>query len=131
MNKFPENLRILRKSRGMTLERLAKTIGRTHSAISSYEKNRTQPSIEDLIALANVFDCTVDDLVRGSDDTIITLGEHVPERRHEYEPAQVLEMRNLTQRLSQILGKTEVYPLQRAFLGFLMAARNTFGYTLA
>jgi transcriptional regulator with XRE-family HTH domain len=65
MKRFGEKLRALRKQRGMTLEDLAAALGlATHSHLSNIEVGRKQPSLELAIKIADLFQVTVDQLVR-------------------------------------------------------------------
>ncbi|MGN0456489.1 MAG: helix-turn-helix domain-containing protein [Acutalibacteraceae bacterium] len=64
---FSERLKELRTDRDMSQIELAKALNLRSSAISKYENNLTQPSIDTLKKLANIFDVTVDYLVGVSD----------------------------------------------------------------
>lgn len=46
----------LRKENGMTQDDIAKKLGLTRSAISSYERNRLEPTFQNIIKLADMFD---------------------------------------------------------------------------
>ncbi len=56
-------LKEIRKSRGMSVEELATTIGLKIRTIRSWEQGTREPCIRDLIILANTLDCSLDDLV--------------------------------------------------------------------
>ena len=60
---FPENLKNWRTSQGLLQKDLAKKINVTVHCISHWETGYTEPSIAQLIALANFFDTTIDELV--------------------------------------------------------------------
>lgn len=60
-----ENLRLLRQARELTQDDVAKKIGVTRQAISSYESNRTQPNLETLMSLAEVYDVELNDILYG------------------------------------------------------------------
>lgn len=64
---FSERLKELRADRDMSQIELAKALNLRSSAISKYENNLTQPSIDTLKKLASIFDVTVDYLVGVSD----------------------------------------------------------------
>ena len=57
----------LRKEKGETQISLAKKVGVTGTAISNYETGLRMPKIKTLKRLANVLECTVDELI-GDDD---------------------------------------------------------------
>lgn len=60
---FAENLMELRKLHNMSQEELAEKINVSRQTLSKYETGESLPDIEKCVALANVFDVSVDDLV--------------------------------------------------------------------
>ena len=60
---FSENLKSLRKSNNLDQKDLAKTLNVSAKTISHWETGYTEPSISQLIALANYFKITIDELV--------------------------------------------------------------------
>lgn len=60
-----ERLRILREQAGLSQEQLAGQIHITRQAISKWELGYAEPSIEVLIALAQLYDVTIDYIVTG------------------------------------------------------------------
>jgi transcriptional regulator with XRE-family HTH domain len=65
MERFGEKLKALRTSRGMTLQQLAKALGyAAHGYISEIESGRKQPTVNFVLAAAELFDVTTDELVR-------------------------------------------------------------------
>ena len=60
---FSKILKELRKEKNMTQTQLGHLIGFSYSAIRDWESSRTQPSIENLIKLARIFNVTVGQLV--------------------------------------------------------------------
>ena len=58
-------LRDLRKARGMTLKDVAERIGVAESTVSQYETGKRTPDYETLLKLAELFDVSVDYLMRG------------------------------------------------------------------
>ncbi len=67
MNKFKERLRESRKQEGITQKVLAKNIGRTEDCIHDWENGRSEPSIDDIIAIAQFLKVSTDFLL-GNDD---------------------------------------------------------------
>ena len=59
-----ENLYSLRKSRGLSQEEFAEQIHVSRQAISKWERGEAYPDIENLIAIANFYGITLDELVR-------------------------------------------------------------------
>ena len=61
--KFVDNLKGLRKMVGLSQAQLAEKLGTTQKTVSHWETGYTEPSIAQLIDLANIFKVTLDDLV--------------------------------------------------------------------
>lgn len=59
-------LRMLRKERGLTLERLATKSGVSHNTIMYYEKDTVEPSVFKLQAIATVLGVSIDWLLNRS-----------------------------------------------------------------
>ena len=53
----------LRKQKGISQQELAAMINVTQAAISQWELGSAKPTIENLVLLAKIFDCKVDDLI--------------------------------------------------------------------
>ena len=60
----------LRQSLGLSQAELAKRLHISTSAIGMYEQGRREPSVDTLIALAQIFGVTLDYLLSGRPDTI-------------------------------------------------------------
>ena len=60
---FSENLLNLRKQRGLAQTAVAESVGLTVSAYQRYEYGERTPSMEVLIALADLYDISLDELV--------------------------------------------------------------------
>ena len=54
---------IARKRAGMTQQKLADAIGKGQSAIAQWETGSRRPNIDDLMKMAELFDCTTDELL--------------------------------------------------------------------
>lgn len=82
-----ENIRLKRKQAGLSQEELGTQIGVDHRTISSYEKNRTQPSIQIIERLAEVFRCTKSEML--GDVAIVSASEREMLRKfRELDPTQ-------------------------------------------
>ncbi|MGN0589829.1 MAG: helix-turn-helix transcriptional regulator [Ruminiclostridium sp.] len=53
----------LRNNAGLTQVELAERIGISQGSLSSYENGKDIPSVNTLIRMADVFNCTLDELV--------------------------------------------------------------------
>lgn len=58
-----ENIQRLRKEKGLSQEYVAQKIGISRQSISLWEKNKTVPSIENLVTLSEILGVTVDELL--------------------------------------------------------------------
>ena len=58
-----ENIKRLRREKGMTQERLAELLNITNAAVSKWEKGDTYPDITAIIPLARIFDVSVDEIM--------------------------------------------------------------------
>lgn len=65
---FPERLKYMRKKASLTQKEIASKLNIQRVTYSHYETGRSQPSIDTLILLANIFDCSIDYLVGISDN---------------------------------------------------------------
>ena len=68
MSKFAERLRSLRTERDVTQKDLGELLGVKNFSIYTYEKGRSEPNIDGLIALADFFDVSIDYLVGRTDN---------------------------------------------------------------
>lgn len=61
---FPEKLKALRLKNGLTQDELGEKLYLSRASISYYEKGRFEPNIETIIAVADLFNITTDELLR-------------------------------------------------------------------
>ncbi|MBN6889805.1 transcriptional regulator with XRE-family HTH domain [Cytobacillus horneckiae] len=64
---FSERLINLRKSKKWRQEDMAKKLGVARTTYASYEQGHRQPDYETLIAISNIFEVTIDYLLKGED----------------------------------------------------------------
>ena len=67
MNVVSNSIRKLREERGMTQDELAEKLNVTRQAVSNWETGKTQPDIETLTRLAEIFDVSVERIIYGSE----------------------------------------------------------------
>ncbi|MBR3804009.1 MAG: helix-turn-helix transcriptional regulator [Clostridia bacterium] len=60
---FSDNLKNLRKSQNLDQKKLAEILNVSSKTVSHWETGYTEPSINQLIAIANYFDITLDELM--------------------------------------------------------------------
>ena len=63
MNMLPINLPYYRRQAGYTQQEVADRLGVTKQAVSSWEKGPKQPTPTYLAEMAEMYDCTTDDLL--------------------------------------------------------------------
>ncbi len=66
INKFPENLKMIRKQSQLSQEELGKKINVSKQTISKYEKGIAEPNFHTLVEISKVFNCSLDSLVFGN-----------------------------------------------------------------
>ena len=59
-----ESIRNLRKQNNLSQEQLAEKLGVSRQSVSLWEKNATQPTIDSIITLSDIFGVTVDELLK-------------------------------------------------------------------
>ena len=64
---IPDNIRKLRKKNHMSQDELAEKLGVSRQSVSLWENGQTQPTIENIIALAKVFDVSSDEILMETD----------------------------------------------------------------
>ncbi len=76
---FASNLRQLRKERGMSQDELAEKLGyKSFTTIQKWESGVSEPSMEKVKAIADIFGVTIEQLVNGSVEPTIYLVPTIP-----------------------------------------------------
>lgn len=86
------NLKIFRKKNGYTQEQIAEKIGVSRQAIAKWENGDAMPDVENIIALADVYEVTVDSLVRN----VAAAGGASSEKRHMFGLVRVNDKGQIT-----------------------------------
>ncbi|MBJ7646722.1 helix-turn-helix transcriptional regulator [Weissella confusa] len=68
--KIGENIQLHREQRGMSQQELADKLGVTRQSISKWENDTALPSFKSVLMIGNVFNLSLDELVRGDDRLI-------------------------------------------------------------
>lgn len=68
LTNFSNNLYSIRKQAGMSQEELAERLNVSRQAISKWERGEAQPDTDNLIAISELFDVSLDWLVRSEDN---------------------------------------------------------------
>ena len=74
-----ENLQNLRKIKNMSQEELAEKLNVSRQAVSKWESGNGYPETEKIISICEIFDCSMDELVKGKITSDIKL------EKNEYE----------------------------------------------
>jgi len=108
MSVLSENIKHLRKQKGMTQEDLANAIGIKRSLVGAYEEGRAEPPLDNLTRIANLFELAIDSLV--TFDLAKSEGKNIP-------PAQPLKILSITVNKE---GKENIHLVpQKAAAGYL------------
>ncbi|PHF49039.1 transcriptional regulator [Bacillus pseudomycoides] len=67
MNLGPQ-LKKFRESKNFSQEDVARKVGVTRQAVYKWESNKSYPDIDNLILLSELFEVTIDELIKGSED---------------------------------------------------------------
>lgn len=76
---FGENLQILRKTKNISQEQLAERLDVSRQAVSKWESGSGYPETEKLISICELFECSMDEIVKGK------FSENVHKEKREYE----------------------------------------------
>lgn len=63
MTQFANNLKELRRAKKVTQQKLSEVLGYGYTAIANYESGRNEPSLRDLVRIADFFDVSIDELL--------------------------------------------------------------------
>lgn len=72
---FSEKLQLIRKNKGLTQEELAERLSVSRQAVAKWESGQVYPEISNLIQISNLFNVTVDYLVRDQECMINCVDE--------------------------------------------------------
>ncbi len=77
MDQIGKNIKAYREAKGLTQEQLADQMGVTRQAVSNWENMKTQPDIDTLFRLAQIFGISVEELIYGEKRETVTNVTHV------------------------------------------------------
>lgn len=86
------NLKILRKQHGFTQETVAEKLGVSRQAVAKWERGECLPDIENVIAIADMYEVTVDSLVR----SMTTLPDKHSDKKHMFGVTRVNDKGQIT-----------------------------------
>ena len=68
-----ENIRKYRKEKNMSQDELAEKLGVSRQSISLWENGQTQPTIENIIALAKIFNVSTDAILGNAEQADVEI----------------------------------------------------------
>lgn len=86
---FGEKLQALRKSKGLSQEQLAAQMTVSRQAISKWELGESNPDIENLIQISNIFNVTIDYLLK-DDESSNRMDQYTAQNNQNTVTAQIL-----------------------------------------
>lgn len=69
------NMKALRKKKGLTQEQIAKAIGASKRQVGAWERGENDLPMDYAVAIADLLDCTIDDMAGRVDYYFITIPE--------------------------------------------------------
>ena len=84
MTLFEDQIKHYRKQAGLSQEKMAEKIGVSRQAITKWENGTGTPDISNLMAIANLFQISIDELL-ANEKTEIKKSEYIYESRTEYD----------------------------------------------
>ncbi|HDR4761629.1 TPA: helix-turn-helix transcriptional regulator [Bacillus thuringiensis] len=78
-----EQLKKLRESKGFSQEDVAKKVGVTRQAVYKWENDKSCPDIDNLILLSEMYNVTLDELIKGNQN--IKEKIHIDEENEDFE----------------------------------------------
>ena len=92
-----ENLQNLRKIKNMSQEELAERLDVSRQAVSKWESGNGYPETEKIISICEIFDCSMDDLVKGK------ISEDVKKEKNDYDSIMTKTAKGIALGISIIL----------------------------
>ncbi len=74
-----KNIKRFREQKGLTQEQLAEQLNVTRQAISNWETEKTQPDVETLHKISCILECSVEELIYGTERKI-TIVNHISKK---------------------------------------------------
>lgn len=100
---FSTRLKTIRKECNLTQKDVYEKINMSANGYASYEQGRTEPTIDTLIKLANVFNCTVDYIVGRENENGAIILQNSPKSQIE-EIYEKLNRQNKIKALGYLTG---------------------------
>lgn len=105
--KMLDNMRVLRRKSGLSAKQLGEKVGLAESTITTYEKGRSEPSLDVLCSIADVLDVSLDMLVRGKEKTA-PIGRSIEEIAKAFKALSDEHLELLAQTALNVLAERRV-----------------------
>lgn len=86
------NLKLYRKKFGLTQEQVAERLGVSRQAVAKWERGETLPDIDNIIAMADMYEISIDSLVRN----MTTMNAPNDEKKHTFGVVKVNDKGQIT-----------------------------------
>ncbi len=96
------NLKLFRKQNGFTQEQIAEKLGVSRQAVAKWERGESVPDIENVVALADIYEVTIDSLVRN----MVSLPDSHSDKKHMFGITRVNDKGQITlpKRCREVFG---------------------------
>ena len=102
--KFGENLRSLRKLQKMSQETIAEKVGVSRQSISKWENGEAYPEMKNILALCEIFDCKINELIHEDFTDIDSLDEEIIMNVVKFNEGKQNQVKSLSNVIS-LIGK--------------------------
>ena len=108
MESFKNRLKELRDEAGISMQKLAESVGASNAAVCKWENGLAEPKVCYIIKLADFFNCTTDYLLGRTDDlgTVITPESSTALTLSQKEYRMVTEYRRIDSEFKSIIDTT-------------------------
>ena len=118
--KFGDNLRQIRKRKGMSQEQLAEKVNVTRQSVSKWENGESYPEMNNILELCKIFNCKLNDLVHTDMTDISSLDEEIVMNVVKFNEKKQKEVKTLSNVIS-LIGKIGAIVLKVAIPFIILA----------
>jgi len=93
--KFGDNLKIIRKNKKMSQERLAEMVNVSRQSVSKWETGEAYPEMNNILELCKIFNCKINDLVHSDMSDIDLLDKKIIMKAVKFDEQKQVKVKNL------------------------------------